>query len=132
MIKVLLVEDHPHVRRATRRLLNAAAGILVVGEAENGRQALSLVAELHPDVVVMDVVMPEMDGLEVTAQLCQSPGLQPRVLIYTLYATTLLVADALAKGAAGFVAKRTAAQELVDAVVAVSQGRRYLGAGALG
>jgi response regulator RpfG family c-di-GMP phosphodiesterase len=63
MITVVLVEDHPQIRRAARRLLNAAAGILVVGEAENGRQALVLVPELQPDVVVMDVVMPELNGL---------------------------------------------------------------------
>jgi DNA-binding NarL/FixJ family response regulator len=131
MITVVLVEVHPLVRRAARRFLNAAPGIRVVGEAEDGRQALVLVPELQPDVVVMDVVMPDMDGLEVAAQLCHSQGLQIRVLIYSLYATPRLVGAALRKGASGYVLKYSAAQELVDAVVTVSQGRRYLSASTL-
>jgi DNA-binding NarL/FixJ family response regulator len=131
-IRVILVEDHPLVRRAARRLLDAARNIRVVGEAENGHQALPLVSQLQPDVVVVDIAMPGMDGLELTEHLCRLQEFRPRVLVYSLYVAPDVVADALRKGAAGYVAKHAAAQELVAAVIAVSQGRRYLSAGTLG
>jgi DNA-binding NarL/FixJ family response regulator len=132
MIRVLLVEDHPLIRRLLRRLLETAEDIRVVGEAENGSYSLDLVQALKPDVVVMDIFMPEMDGLRALERLHQLHELRTRVLICSMFATRDLVARALRKGALGYLLKETVAQELVDAVVAVSKGRPYLGAGISG
>jgi DNA-binding NarL/FixJ family response regulator len=129
MINVLVVEDDPDMRHLLRRVLDAAGGIEVVGEAKNGSQALALVQSLRPDVVIMDVFMPEMDGLEAMEQLhelCEEPA---RVLICSVVATPGLVKDAWRKGARGYVLKQMVLDELVDAIVAVSQDRHYFSAG---
>jgi DNA-binding NarL/FixJ family response regulator len=131
MIKVLIADDHPLVRRAVRRLLDSAANIRVVGEAAGGQQAIDAVHELDPDVVVMDISMPGLDGLTATARL-QTLRARVRVVILSMHASPELVAQALQKGATGYLHKASAPRELVAAVVAASQGRRFLGAAIAG
>jgi DNA-binding NarL/FixJ family response regulator len=129
MINVLVVEDDPDMRRFLRRVLDAADGIHLVGEAEDGEKALPLVRQLRPDVVVMDIFMPEMDGLEAMEQLhelCEEPA---RVLVCSAVATPGLVKDAWRKGARGYVLKQAMMDELIDAILAVSQDRHYFSAG---
>jgi DNA-binding NarL/FixJ family response regulator len=128
MIRVVLVDDNDKARTAIRRLLDDAEGIQVVGEAENGVACLAVVQDLKPDVVIMDVLMPEMDGLEATERLQALAGRQPHVVICSTYATGGLVEEAFAKGAAGYLVKLAAPVELPGAIVAVHQGERFLSA----
>ena len=101
MITVVVADDHYLVRQGVRALLDNAAGIQVVGEAENGEQAVQLVQELQPDVVVMDISMPEMDGIRATERI-RSLQNHTRVVILSMYANIDLVEQALKKGATGY------------------------------
>jgi DNA-binding NarL/FixJ family response regulator len=125
MIKVLLADDHAVVRDGLRVLLEAQSDISVVENAANGRQAVRLALQLHPDVVVMDIAMPELNGIEATQQIHDaSPSTQ--VLILSMHSTTEHIFRALRAGARGYLLKDSAGTEVVDAVRAVHAGRRYL------
>jgi len=125
IVRVILVDDHEIVRTGLRSYLEAQPGLQVVGEAENGDEALSLVEQAHPDVVVMDITMPGMDGLEATRRLTvQSPG--SKVLALTVHADKQYFFEMLSAGAVGYVTKQTAAEELVAAIRAVARGNVYL------
>jgi two-component system, NarL family, response regulator NreC len=126
MIKVVVADDHYLVRQGVRALLDNAEEIEVVGEAENGEEALRLVEELNPDVVVMDISMPEMDGIKATEKIHAMPDRHTRVVILSMYANVDLVEQALKKGATGYLLKRSTTTELVQAVVAANQGKRFL------
>jgi DNA-binding NarL/FixJ family response regulator len=128
MIRVLVVDDHALVRTGVRFLLSTVEGIEVVGEAEDGRQAVALVQELKPDVVIMDVALPGMDGLEATREMIALKSYQPRVVMLSIYGDPGLVQGALENGATGYVLKRWTS-ELVDAIVAASKGQRFLSSG---
>lgn len=128
MITVVVVDDHPLVRHAVSELLDASRHVHVVGLAENGLQAIAVVQELAPDVVVMDISMPMMDGLQATAALL-ALNLPVRVVVLSMHASPALVARALEHGATGYLHKPLAGRELVPAVIAASQGRRYVRAG---
>ena len=123
-IKVLLVDDHAVVREGLRMALDAQPGITVIGEAEDGRQALGLIEELRPDVVVMDIAMPNMNGLEATRQSRRRfPDV--KVVILTMYEDEQYVAQIVEAGANGCVVKRSAGTELLLAFHAAMRGERY-------
>ncbi len=122
---VLLAEDHQIVRLGLRALLEAEPDLSIVGEADNGVDAAQLAERLQPDVMVVDLMMPGMNGLEVTRQVVQrSP--QTRVVMLSAFDSESYVTEALAHGAAGYVLKRSSAADLVRAVREVVAGRRYL------
>ncbi len=123
-ISVLLAEDHVVVRQGLRALLLAEADIEVVGEAGNGRQATSMTRELRPDVIVMDIAMPMLNGLEATRQIV-GEGLPTRVLILSSYADDEYVHQLTEAGASGYLVKQSAASELIKAVREVAKGNAY-------
>ncbi len=126
-IRILLVDDHAIFREGVCMLLNAQADIEVVGQAENGKQALTLTRELEPDIVLMDIGMPEMNGLEATRKLKQS---QPKtsILALTMQEGQDYFFSTLAAGASGYVLKGAHSSELLAAIRAVHGGGVYLDA----
>jgi len=126
-IRVLLVDDHQMMRQGLAALLSAVADIEIVGEAADGRTALDLVRTLQPDVVVMDVGMPELNGIEATRRIrVEHEGV--RVIALSTHTDKRYVHHMLAAGACGYVLKIAAHDELVRAVRAASLGRTYLSA----
>lgn len=126
-ITVLLAEDHQIVREGYRALLSHAPDIEVIGEAENGRQALAQLKKLHPDVVVMDIGMPLLNGLEATRQIYEEyPG--TRVLILSAHSDDAYVEQVVASGGAGFLLKQTSSHELATAIRTVHNGGTYYSA----
>jgi len=120
-----LADDHPVVRMGLRALLDSEPDIQVVGEANNGVEALDLVASLMPDIVVMDISMPEMDGMEATRRIRDSfPEI--KVLILTVHAQERYLFPVLKAGAAGYVLKSTIDTRLVDAIRTVAGGGVFL------
>jgi DNA-binding NarL/FixJ family response regulator len=125
MIRVLIADDQDLVRAGFRMILDAQPDIEVVGEAADGLQALADIANCAPDVVLMDIRMPDMDGLTATRTIAaQSSG--PRVLVLTTFDTEEYVYQALKAGAAGFLLKTTPPQRLVDAVRMINDGDALL------
>lgn len=122
--KVLLVDDHAILRDGLKMVLDAQPGMTVVGEAENGREALDLVEELHPDVVVMDIAMPQMNGAEATRQIKRRFP-QTRVVILTMHENQQYLMQIVNAGATGAVLKRSAGSELVTAVKAAARGESF-------
>lgn len=124
-IKILLVDDHAIVREGYRRLLESEPGVLIVGEASDGSQACQSARALHPDVVVMDIALPGMSGIEATRRLLKE---QPRlrVLIFSMYDDAIYASRALEAGALGYLSKVSAPEVLVKAIYAVSRGEFYL------
>jgi DNA-binding NarL/FixJ family response regulator len=123
-ISVLLVDDHTVVRQGLRALLKSEEDIEVIGEAENGRQAVTLARETPPDVVVMDVAMPLLNGLEATRQIVKlSP--QIKVLVLTSYGDDDYVQQLMQAGATGYLLKQTAADELLMAIREVQRGKPF-------
>lgn len=124
-IKVLLVDDHTLIREGLRSLLEKQPDIQVVGEAEDGRRAKELVAELSPDIVIMDVTMPRLGGIEATRQITgEFPAV--KVIALSIHSKRRFVADMLSAGAAGYILKECLFDELVQAIQAVAAGGRYL------
>lgn len=124
-IKVLLADDHAILRAGLKALLEAESDIEVVGEAANGVQAIQQVARLKPDVVVMDITMPDMNGLEATRQIAER-FLDTKVLVLTMHAEEQYVLEVLEAGGEGYVLKSAADDDLIDAIRQVSQGKPYL------
>jgi DNA-binding NarL/FixJ family response regulator len=125
MIRVLVADDQAVVRGGLRMILESREDIAVAGEAANGREALDGVRSLDPDVVLMDIRMPVLDGIEATRRLTVS-GARTRVLVLTTYGMDEEVYDALKAGAAGFLVKTDSPERLVEAVRAVAQGEALL------
>ena len=124
-IKVLLVDDHAIMRDGIRALLSLHDDIKIVGEASEGQEAIEKTQDLSPDVVVMDVAMPDMDGIEATRRIRrQSPKV--KVIVLTQYDNKEYVLSAIKAGAAGYVPKRALGSELVSAVRAVNRGESFL------
>jgi DNA-binding NarL/FixJ family response regulator len=125
MIRALLVDDHAVVRDGLRALLQAQPDMEVVGDASDGRDAVSQARQLHPDVVIMDIAMPSMNGVEATYQVRRAcPSAQ--VVILSMHCTREHIFQGLQAGARGYLLKESAGAEVVDAVRAVHSGDRYL------
>lgn len=126
-VTVLLVDDHAVVREGYRRLLERRGDIVVVGEAANAEDAHKLFSELSPQVVVMDIAMPGVSGIEAMRRmLTQQPD--TRVLIFSMYEDSIFAHRALQAGACGYVTKASAPNVLVEAVHVVARGKRYISA----
>lgn len=126
-ITVFVADDHAIVREGLVTLLAAQTDIEIVGTAANGRDALGQVLQLMPQVVILDISMPELDGIETTRQIiAASPGTP--IVILSMHASAQHVFQALEAGARGYLLKESAGKEVVDAVRTVHTGRRYLSA----
>lgn len=123
-IRILLVDDHPIVRQGLKTLLEAHPGWEIIGEAADGLEAVDKADRLRPDVMVLDVTMPRMNGLEACRLIRQkAPG--PEILFVTQHDSPQMMREALEAGARGYVVKSNAARDLLEAVEAVSQHRVF-------
>jgi len=126
-IRVVLVDDEPLLRHGLRMILEGAPGISVIGEAGNGKEGVELILAEEPDVVLMDIRMPVMDGIEATAQLHSLAGARDiPVVMLTAFDTDEFILHALRAGAVGFLLKTTAPEALVASVRAAAQGQQQL------
>ena len=128
IIQVMLVDDHAVVRMGFKLLLESASDIKVVAEAENGEQAVRGYAEHHPDVVVMDITMPGMGGLEAIERILARDA-QARILVLSAHEDSVHPKRVLNAGALGYLSKRSAPEELISAIRTVAARKRYLEAG---
>ena len=126
-IRVLLVDDQALVRSGFRIILESEPDIEVVGEAETGAQAVALAATLAPDVICMDVEMPEMNGIDASRVILAAPDAASAVLVLTTFGHDEYLFDALAAGVSGFLLKTSRAEQLIDAVRVVAAGGSLLG-----
>jgi DNA-binding NarL/FixJ family response regulator len=124
-ISIVIADDHPIVRQGLRTLFDAEKNVTVVGEASDGKEAISLVEELEPDVLVLDWMMPGYSGLEVTRELGKRAS-RTKVLILSMYASEVYVMDALRAGARGYVPKDSPEEILIQAINEVAAGEIYL------
>ncbi len=125
MIRVLLADDHTIVRQGVRLCLEAMGDISVVAEAEDGQEAVTLAAQLRPDVAVVDLTMPRLSGVEAIRQIRRDlPATE--VVVLSVHDSEAYVVQALRAGAAGYVLKRNAATELAEAIRAAASGQAYL------
>ena len=125
--KILIVDDHEVVRRGVRTILRARPQWEVCGEAMNGREAVELAGKHDPDVIIMDITMPEMSGLEATREITRL-GLRPAVLIFTMHESRSLAETVRDVGARGLVLKSRAARDLIDALDSLIGGGTFFGA----
>lgn len=125
MVRVLVADDHDLVREGIVTLLKRTDDIDVVGTAENGREAVTLAGKLLPDVIVMDINMPVLDGFQALKEI-KALDISAHVVILSMHGNNNLVKQALRAGAVGYVLKRAAVQELAQAIQAVEQGKQYL------
>jgi DNA-binding NarL/FixJ family response regulator len=123
--RILLADDHAVVRQGFKMLLGAQPDMEIVGEASNGREAAEQAEELRPDVVVMDVAMPELNGIEATRRLAASVP-HTRVIALSMHKDSVYVREILRAGARGYLLKDSGADDLVDAIRAVARGDSYL------
>lgn len=127
MTSVLIADDQTLIRQAVADILADHPGISVIGQAVNGREAVELAGTLHPDIVLMDIRMPEMDGIAATRVICEDPGLaETRVLILTTFEEDAYVVSALRAGASGFIGKGAEPDDIARAVKAVHAGDALL------
>lgn len=124
-IRVMLADDHQVLRAGLRAVLSSAKDMTVVAEASSGREAIAIAARVHPDVIVMDLAMDDIDGIAATRQITASEP-HPRVLVLTMHDEAEYLAEALKAGAAGYLVKSAAHEELVDAVRTVAYGDVYV------
>ena len=130
-IKVLLADDHKIVRDGLRTLLEKHADIAVLGEAEDGREALQLAGKLSPDLVVMDIAMPELNGIEATRQiLSEHPGI--KIVALSMHSDKRFVSEMLKAGASAYLLKDCAFEELITAIRTIMKGKIYLSPGIAG
>jgi two-component system response regulator NreC len=126
MIKIVLADDHRIVRQGIRVLLEAEPDLNILAEAKDGPEAISMVECLHPDILLLDLIMPGMNGLEVT-KVVRERFPKTKVVILTMHANEAYVLEALQAGAQGYVIKDSSSEELMRAIREVAAGRRYLG-----
>lgn len=121
--RVVLVDDHDVVRKVIRNLLRKAADIVVIGEANNGYDAIKLVNQLRPDVLLLDIEMPGMNGMEVVRKL-EEAGLNTNVLVLSAYDDQVYIMEMLGSGAAGYLLKEETPEYILDAVRGVASGQK--------
>lgn len=126
MIRVLLAEDHVMVRAGLQALLERAKDIKVVGEASNGQEAIELAVAHQPDVLILDIMMPRLNGIQ-AAEHIRNLKLGVKILFVSMYSDTGLVRQALQTGAKGYILKTSAGEELLQAIRTVAKGETYLG-----
>ena len=126
-IRVLIVDDHPVVLTGVRTALSGEKGIEVVGVAASGSQALKMAAKLEPDVILMDISLPSMNGLEATERLRDKMP-KTRVIAFTMHENKEYVHEAIRQGASGYVLKNTSTDELRRAIETVYRGKKYFSA----
>jgi len=124
-LRVLLADDHDVLRKGLRAIFEAAPDVTIVGEASDGLEALKLVRELAPDVVIMDLSMPTLNGIEATAAI-RDEALDTQVVILSMHATSEHVYRAFEAGATGYLVKESAVLEVVEAARAAAGGKRFL------
>lgn len=124
-VRILLADDHPVVRLGIRNLLEAEPGFQVVGEVADALQVIPQVEALQPDVLVLDLIMPQLNGLEITRRMARSAP-QTRIVVLSMHANEAYVIEALRNGASGYVLKGSEAGELIRAIHEVLAGGRYL------
>ncbi len=127
MIRILLVEDHTMVRAGLRALLERAKDIQVLGEASNGQEAIDMTVELKPDVLVMDIMMPRLNGIQAAEQI-RDLKLPVSIILLSMYSDEGLVHQALRSGVKGYVLKTSVSEELLWAIRTVARGETYLSA----
>ena len=125
MVKALLVDDHAVVRAGLRALLEASGRVDIVGEASSGEEAVTKARELEPDIVIMDLAMPGMDGIQATRRIA-ALGIETKVLVLTVHDEDEFLLPALDAGASGFLNKSAADTDLMGALEAVARGHSYL------
>ncbi|WP_423926523.1 response regulator [Candidatus Palauibacter sp.] len=125
MVRVLLVDDHPVVRAGLKALLETTEHVEVVGEASSGEEAVEKARTLEPDIVIMDLAMPGMDGVQATRRIAEL-GLGAKILVVTIHDEDEYLVPALNAGAAGFLNKSAAHTDLIGAIEAISHGHSYL------
>ena len=123
-MRILLADDHTLVRQGLRRILEEQPEWRVVAEAGNGLDAVSLAADLQPDIVILDIGMPKLNGLEAARQITKKAP-EARVLILSMHADEVHITKAVEAGAAGYLVKDSADRELVNAVTATAEGKSY-------
>lgn len=126
MTTIVLADDHGVVRDGLRLLLETHPRFKVVGEADNGREAVRVIADVKPDIAILDISMPGLNGVEATNQI-RVMNLSTRVLILSMYSSRRYIAQALRAGARGYLLKDSVGRELIDAVDSVQSGHLYLG-----
>lgn len=124
-IRIILAEDHALVRQGTRRILEEYPDLIVVGEAENGEQALELVKRLNPDVAILDICMPGLNGVDIVREVNES-SLPTKILILSAYDDDDYILALMEAGVSGYLLKTAQANELVEAVRGVAQGKNIL------
>ena len=124
-IRVFLADDHAVVREGLRLLIEAKGDIVVIGEASDGRETVRLVKQLQPDVVVMDITMPELNGIDAAYRIREESD-STEIVILSMHASTEHISQALRAGAKGYLLKESAGKEVVQAIRAAHAGKRYL------
>ena len=125
MINLILAEDHTLVRAGIRALLEKEPDICIVGEASDGQQAIELLEQLEPQVIIMDIMMPRLNGLQAVGKMNQAK-MSTRVVLLSMYSDQALVSQAMKQGVLGYVLKTSLGEELIAAVRAVARGETYL------
>jgi DNA-binding NarL/FixJ family response regulator len=125
MIRVLVVDDYPSVRKSIQTLLTKIPDIESVGEAADGREALERAAALKPDVVIMDISMPRLDGIQAAGLMQEQVESNPRVLLISMYRDPVLIRQGFEKGASGYLFKANLFASLENAIRAIHRGETY-------
>lgn len=128
MPRVLIADDHGIVRRGIRTLLESEPGVEIVGEASDGREALRLCQTMNPDVAILDIAMPQLNGIEVTAQACKLDA-NLKVIILSMYADETYIVKALTAGARSYLMKEATEDDLIPALRAVVAGKSFFSPG---
>ncbi len=124
-IRILLADDHPIVRQGLKLIISAHSDLEVVGEAGNGREAVDMAGKLHPDMVLIDVAMPELNGIEATRRLVSANG-RLKVLVLSMHKEAVYVREILKAGARGYILKGAIDTELLNAIRSVAKGDGYI------
>ena len=128
MIRVIVADDHHMIRQGICQILSTFSDIQIIADADNGADTIRLIQELYPDVVVLDISMPNMSGLDVLKEIVEFQR-KPKVVILSIHSDLALVKQALALGALGYVLKQSFSEELIDAIRAANRNSSYLSSG---